>query len=67
LSQGYGVFAAEARHLDPDDRAATVNTDGWGATKIAWTTLFPQGTDQTCFTHPLIMKPWIGEKANGAY
>ena len=54
LSQGYGVFAAEARHLDPDYRAATVNTDGWGATKIAWTTLFPQIVIIQCFLHAFI-------------
>jgi hypothetical protein len=40
LSQGYGVFAEEARNLDPDYQAETVNTDGWGATRIAWKTLF---------------------------
>ena len=30
LTQGYGVFAKEARNLDPDYQAETVNTDGWG-------------------------------------
>jgi hypothetical protein len=25
------------------------------------------GTDQTCFTHPFIMKSWIGENSISAY
>ncbi len=54
LSQGYGVFAAEAHNLDPDYRTATVNTDGWGATKIAWKTLFPKIVIIQCFLHAFI-------------
>jgi hypothetical protein len=54
LSQGYGVFAAEARNLDPDYRPETVNTDGWGATRIAWKRLFPQIVILQCFLHAFI-------------
>ena len=54
LTQGYGVFAAEARNLDPDYQTKTVNTDGWGATKIAWKTLFSQIVIIQCFLHAFI-------------
>jgi len=54
LSQGYGVFAAEAHNLDPYYRTKTVNTDGWGATKIAWKTLFPQIVIIQCFLHAFL-------------
>lgn len=54
LSQGYGVFAQEARNLDPDYRAETVNADGWGATRKAWEILFPQIVVIQCFLHAFI-------------
>ena len=54
LSQGYGVFAREARNLDPDYRAETVNADGWGATRKAWEILFPQIVVIQCFLHAFI-------------
>ncbi len=54
LSQGYGVFAEEARNLDPDYQAESVNTDGWGATRIAWEILFPQIVIIQCFLHAFI-------------
>ena len=54
LSQGYGVFAAEAHNLDADYRTETVNTDGWGATKTAWKTLFPKILIIQCFLHAFI-------------
>jgi len=54
LSQGYGVFAEEARNLDPDYQAETVNTDGWGATRKAWEALFPQIVIIQCFLHAFI-------------
>jgi len=41
LSKGYGVFAEEARNLDPDYQGGTVNIDGWGATRKAWEMRFP--------------------------
>ena len=54
LAQGYGVFAEEARNLDPDYQAKTVNTDGWGATRIAWQILFPRIVIIQCFLHAFI-------------
>jgi hypothetical protein len=54
LSQGYGVFAAEARNLDANYRTNTVNTDGWAATKIAWETLFPTIVIIQCFLHAFL-------------
>lgn len=54
LSQGYGVFAEEARNVDPNYQTETVNTDGWGATQIAWKTLFPQIVIIQCFLHAFI-------------
>ena len=54
LTQGYGVFAAEARNLDPHYQGETVNTDGWGATRAAWQELFPQIAIILCFLHAFI-------------
>ena len=51
LTQGYGVFAEEARNLAPHDPPETVNTDGWGATRLAWEALFPQIVIIQCFLH----------------
>ena len=42
LTQGYGVFAEESRNLAPDYQPETVNTDGWGATRLV-TSHFSQG------------------------
>ena len=54
LSRGYGVFAEEARNLDPDYQGETVNTDGWSATQKAWEGLFPQIVIIQCFLHAFI-------------
>jgi hypothetical protein len=54
LTQGYGAFAKEARNLDPDYQAETVNTDGWGATQNAWVALFAQIVIIQCFLHAFI-------------
>ena len=54
LTQGYGVFAKEARNLDPDYQAETVNTDGWGATQNAWVALFAQSVIIPCFLHAFV-------------
>ena len=40
LQAAYGVFAQEARELNPDYQPQTVNTDGWEATQKAWKNLF---------------------------
>jgi len=78
LSEGYGVFAEEARNLDPAYAPATVNTDGWEATQLAWKALFPGITVMRCFLHAFInirdrCKRWgelfyeIGERVWEAY
>ncbi len=54
LSSGYGVFAKEARNVDPDYAPQSVNTDGWEATQKAWQGLFPRITVILCFLHAFI-------------
>jgi hypothetical protein len=54
LCQAYGVFAEEARVLDPDYTPETVNTDGWAATQGAWKRLFPGITIILCFLHAFL-------------
>lgn len=51
LQQVYGVFAAEARHVNPDYAPQTVNTDGWFATRNAFRCLFAVITTVLCFLH----------------
>ena len=54
LTQGYGVFADEARNVAPDYAPETVNTDGWEATQKAWKSLFPTLTVILCFLHAFL-------------
>lgn len=54
LTKAYGVFAHEARCVDPDYAPDTVNTDGWAATQNAWQTLFANITAILCFLHAFI-------------
>lgn len=54
LTEAYGVFASEARSIDPDYAPETVNTDGWAATQNAWQTLFDGITVMLCFLHAFI-------------
>jgi hypothetical protein len=54
LTQGYGIFAEEARNLAPDYQPDTVNIDGWAATARAWLTLFTQVSIIQCFLHAFI-------------
>jgi hypothetical protein len=51
LEAAYGVFKAEARNVRADYRPATVNTDGWAATRQAWQALFPLVVILRCFSH----------------
>jgi hypothetical protein len=51
LREAYGVFAAEARDVDPEYAPETVNTDGWAATQNAFRSLFPAITVVLCFLH----------------
>src|SRR5207302_7049749 len=54
LTEAYGVFRDEARHLDPEYRPETVNTDGWPATQAAWRALFKGVTLILCFLHSFL-------------
>jgi hypothetical protein len=54
LTDAYGVFAEEARELDPAYAPETVNTDGWAATQGAWQCLFPRITVILCFLHAVL-------------
>ncbi|WP_231749206.1 hypothetical protein [Tautonia plasticadhaerens] len=51
LREAYGVFADEARDVDPEYTPATVNTDGWAATRNAFLALFPAIAVVLCFLH----------------
>jgi hypothetical protein len=51
LSAAYGVFAAEARNVQPTYTPTTVNTDGWAGTRGAWLVLFPLAVLLRCFLH----------------
>ncbi len=51
LQEAYGVFAAEARDVDPMYAPQTVNTDGWAATQNAFQKLFPRIAVVLCFLH----------------
>ena len=51
LREAYGVFAAEARDVDPGYAPRTVNTDGWAATQNAFRALFSTITVVLCFLH----------------
>jgi hypothetical protein len=51
LREAYGVFAAEARGVDPGYAPETVNTDGWAATRNAFLSSFPGIVVVLCFLH----------------
>jgi hypothetical protein len=51
LREAYGVFAAEARDVEPRYAPKTVNTDGWAATRNAFVSLFPTVAVILCFLH----------------
>jgi hypothetical protein len=51
LQEAYGVFAAEARDVEPEYAPATVNADGWAATRNAFGSLFPSIAVVLCFLH----------------
>ena len=51
LTEGYGVFRAEAKDVRSDYAPKTVNTDGWKATRLAWLALFPLVVVLRCFLH----------------
>lgn len=51
LTEAYGVFATEAKALEPDYAPETVNTDGWWATQNAFVALFSTIVPILCFLH----------------
>jgi len=51
LREAYGVFAAEARDVEPEYAPETVNADGWAATRNAFLSLFPTIAVILCFLH----------------
>lgn len=51
LQDAYGVFAAEARDVEPEYAPETVNTDGWAATRNAFQAWFPRIAVVLCFLH----------------
>jgi hypothetical protein len=51
LQAAYGVFKEEAQNVQADYAPATVNTDGWAATRQAWRALFPLVVILRCFLH----------------
>lgn len=54
LTEAYGHFQVEVLQLDPDYEPASVNIDGWAATKKAWRNLFPLITIIQCFLHAFL-------------
>lgn len=54
LTAGYTTFKTEAQEIQTAYQPATVNTDGWTATQLAWQTLFPTVTLILCFLHSFI-------------
>ena len=55
LQTAYGVFRQEARNVQADYQAKTVNTDGWASTYQAWRLLFGCVVVLRCFLHG-----WLG-------
>jgi len=54
LTVAYGQFKQEAHRLNPNYQPQTVNTDGWSATQLAWTTLLPTIVIIQCFLHAFL-------------
>lgn len=54
LKEGYSQFQKEAKNISEDYEPTTVNTDGWKATELAWTSLFSKIIIICCFLHSFI-------------
>ena len=63
LTNAYGVFAAEARDINPDYAPKTANTDGWFATRNAFRNLFATVATVLCFLHGFLKIRDRGRKA----
>jgi len=67
LTKAYKVFAEEARDIEPDYQAETVNTDGWKATGIALKNVL--GTTLViinCFLHAVLSIKNVATKKTAA-
>jgi hypothetical protein len=62
LTPAYGIFQQEAENVEPGYRPATVNTDGWAATRLAWLALFPLVVMVRCFLHG-----WLSVRERGKH
>lgn len=51
LRDAYGVFAEEAKAVDPNYEPKSVTLDGWDATHKSWKALFSSITIILCFLH----------------
>ena len=60
LQAAYAVFKEEAQDVQPGYSPKTVNTDGWAATRLAWTLLFPLAVLLRCFLHG-----WLAIRSRG--
>lgn len=54
LTGAYGVFASEARDVDPEYAPKTVCIDPWKPTRKAWKKLFPAILVVLCFLHSVL-------------
>jgi hypothetical protein len=54
LAEGYGIFATEAKNVEPEYEPKTVNSDGSKSTQAAWKTIFCNVTIIQCFLHAFI-------------
>ena len=67
LKVAYGVFAQEARALEPDYEPISVNVDGWKATQNAFVALFTSIVPILCFLHGFLSIRQRSRKAHGLH
>jgi hypothetical protein len=67
LEEAYGVFKHEAQDVQPGYAPATVNTDGWAATRSAWLALFPLVAVLRCFLHGWLKVRDRGKHLKGVF
>jgi len=54
LTEGYGIFAVEAKNVNPKYEPETVNTDGSTSTQAAWKAIFSNILVIRCFLHAFL-------------
>ena len=67
LQEAYGVFAAEARDVEPEYAPETVDVDGWAATRHAFRALFPRIAVVLCFLHGFLKVRGRCREAHGLH